>query len=430
MATPLPTSPSSDAQDQLTGSRALLNTGTANIPQQIALAPITGGLSLIPQATGLDWGSGKDIGQKRRDLVRSELQTAGFLDPNFLAKMANGNTFDFGADKLPNGQRVTNIDTTDPIKALAVGMANPIADALFKGNPDGQQTQWAAMMANAASQGATTPEEMRQNMMAMAQKMGYTQQGLQSALTSLNTANADPNNAAYQVGAASIFDPNTLSAIKPVLSQPTAHGEPPGPTTAPIDGATPQQTPINQSNITSNISNGSITSSAPQIQTRAVDLPASTQPSSSSAAPSDSSSADSIGQGLLGLIGKALKKNAVTPLPDSPSVDGIQPNQANNSNGQQGIVNSAQLNKQNQPTPLYKNNTLGGMPQGLPQNNIQQQAPASGMMGLNMQGPNPVANAVSGQTGGPAPDMQGMQFQDGQTPQQTQLGLLSLVGGF
>lgn len=126
--------------------------------------PVLGQLPWIAGAAGAMFGSGKDKEQHKRDQIRSELVSTGFLNPDFTLDLGNGNSFDFGKDgnaRLPNegvdpltGQDWRHYYDVDWSKEGAGGIVaavNPLAAAFARG--DKKLTRdFAGYLTNAALQ--------------------------------------------------------------------------------------------------------------------------------------------------------------------------------------------------------------------------------------------------------------------------------------
>lgn len=117
--------------------------------------------------------TGKSEAQQIRDDYRGFLKAEGVADDNYNVTLADGSTFDIGKDgkaKLTNADGKTNrryyeIDWDNPLSKKAVEMIDPKVRENFKDAP--QAEQLTAMLVNAATSNAKTPEEVQANINAM-----------------------------------------------------------------------------------------------------------------------------------------------------------------------------------------------------------------------------------------------------------------------
>ena len=120
--------------------------------------------------------SGKSDAQQIRDDYRGFLKAEGVADDNYNVTLADGSTFDIGKDgkaKLTNAdgkgeRRYYEIDWDNPLAKKAVEMIDPKVRENFKDAP--QAEQLTAMLVNAATSNAKTPEEVQANINAMMKK--------------------------------------------------------------------------------------------------------------------------------------------------------------------------------------------------------------------------------------------------------------------
>ena len=117
--------------------------------------------------------SGKSEAQQIRDDFRGFLKSEGVADDNYQVTLADGSKFDIGKDGKAKLQNVDNqtdrkyyeIDWQNPLAKKAVEMIDPKVRENFQ---DGkQQEQFTAMLVNAATSNAKTPEEVQANINAM-----------------------------------------------------------------------------------------------------------------------------------------------------------------------------------------------------------------------------------------------------------------------
>lgn len=125
------------------------------------------------QSVGRRMASGKSEAQQIRDDYRGFLKAEGVADDNYNVTLADGSTFDIGKDgkaKLTNAdgkttRRYYEIDWENPLAKKAVEMIDPKVRENFG---DAKQVeQLTAMLVNAATSNATTPEEVQANINAM-----------------------------------------------------------------------------------------------------------------------------------------------------------------------------------------------------------------------------------------------------------------------
>jgi hypothetical protein len=117
--------------------------------------------------------SGKSEAQQIRDDYRGFLKAEGVADDNYNVTLADGSTFDIGKDgkaKLTNADGKTNrryyeIDWDNPLAQKAVEMIDPKVRENF--GDAKQAEQLTAMLVNAATSNAKTPEEVQANINAM-----------------------------------------------------------------------------------------------------------------------------------------------------------------------------------------------------------------------------------------------------------------------
>ena len=122
------------------------------------LAITTGGLSEIPRALGINFASGKDKDQRRRDAGRSMLRQSGMLGNDYNLRFADGSTFDIGKD---GGDPRYNVDFSKAGAGDAVGMVNPLAAALF-GDNEKAKSDFAGYFANATGGDANKARQLYQ----------------------------------------------------------------------------------------------------------------------------------------------------------------------------------------------------------------------------------------------------------------------------
>ena len=117
--------------------------------------------------------SGKSEAQQIRDDYRGFLKAEGVADDNYNVTLADGSTFDIGKDgkaKLTNAdgktsRRYYEIDWDNPLAQKAVEMIDPKVRENF--GDAKQAEQLTAMLVNAATSNAKTPEEVQANINAM-----------------------------------------------------------------------------------------------------------------------------------------------------------------------------------------------------------------------------------------------------------------------
>jgi hypothetical protein len=115
----------------------------------------------------------------KRDQVRKYLQSIGALNEDFTLDLPTGK-FDFGKDggaKLVNtdgGERSYNqIDWANPLVNQAVGGANPLGYLIGGGKKDSKLSlDMVSYLTNAATTGATTQEELDNNLRSLYTKFG------------------------------------------------------------------------------------------------------------------------------------------------------------------------------------------------------------------------------------------------------------------
>jgi hypothetical protein len=156
-----------------------------------AIGAVVGGIAGFASSY---FGSGKSKDQKARDQVREGLLQAGVIDAKYSLTLANGEKFDIGKDggaKLKNTdgteRRMYEVDMTNPLTAQAIGFANPLAQ-LVSGGDKKLATAFAGYFANAAISNASSPEDVRQNMLAIFSKFKASPEQTLGALQQLGNA--------------------------------------------------------------------------------------------------------------------------------------------------------------------------------------------------------------------------------------------------
>jgi len=156
-----------------------------------AIGAVVGGIAGFASSY---FGSGKSKDQKARDQVRGALQQAGVIDEKYCLTLANGSKFDIGKDggaKLTNmdgsERRMYEVDLNNPLSAQAVGLANPLAH-LVSGGDKKLATAFTGYFTNAAMSNAASPDDVRQNMLAIFSKFNIGPEQVMGALQQLGSA--------------------------------------------------------------------------------------------------------------------------------------------------------------------------------------------------------------------------------------------------
>jgi hypothetical protein len=137
--------------------------------------------------------SGKHKDQVARDQVRAFLQDGGLLSKDWEVALKNGGRYSIGADgndRLMNldgtTRRAYEVDFTDPRAGEIVSLAAPIVVVLLGGR--GKLTDdFTGYLTNAALSNALSVNEAKENIRAIFQGMGLSQDGVQQALDILVT---------------------------------------------------------------------------------------------------------------------------------------------------------------------------------------------------------------------------------------------------
>lgn len=154
------------------GSSVDLATGGATLGLGTLIGGVVGGLA---GAIGSWTGSSKGKAQFTRDNIRGVLQKGGVLDQNFQGTLADGSTYDFGADG--STLKWKNIDKVAEAQPGAWSGAVPLTDALataygFVGQKASDISAWYAKAA--VSNANNDPNVAKANARHFAAQQGIT----------------------------------------------------------------------------------------------------------------------------------------------------------------------------------------------------------------------------------------------------------------
>lgn len=129
--------------------------------------------------------TGKHPDQKVRDSVRALLVDKGVISPDYKIALADGSLFDIGIDGGPKaalgGRRPYEVDFTNPLAQYAVSWLDPVLDLLSQGNQK-VKTDFVGYFANAALSNAHDVSGVRDNVQAIIQQFGITDEALAQAV--------------------------------------------------------------------------------------------------------------------------------------------------------------------------------------------------------------------------------------------------------
>jgi len=128
------------------------------------------------------FGSSKDSDQLYRDAMRKGLQQYGIANDNFEVTLADGSTYNIGADgkhKLANldgsERHPYDTDLTNPLAVQAAHLLRPTVDAMLgPDTPEKRKGDLIGMLNNAVMQNATTIEQVQANINAINAKAAQT----------------------------------------------------------------------------------------------------------------------------------------------------------------------------------------------------------------------------------------------------------------
>lgn len=121
--------------------------------------------------------SGKDKDQQMRDMIRKDFRNSDFTDKNHALTLADGSKFDIGKD---GGSKAYNVDFEREGAGEAVGLVNPLAKLMTRGNKK-LQNDFAGYFANAAMSSG----DKKANARALYEKAGFDQRKAYDELNQL-----------------------------------------------------------------------------------------------------------------------------------------------------------------------------------------------------------------------------------------------------
>lgn len=131
--------------------------------------PVTSWAVPIMDSFGIEtgWHAGKHPDQKRRDMVRADLQNRGFVGEDWTIETAKGNKVNIGLDgdtkpDYAGGYNAYQINADNPLAQQALHWAMPLAYALTGGD-EKLAADFTGYIANAAMSDANNVEELRNN---------------------------------------------------------------------------------------------------------------------------------------------------------------------------------------------------------------------------------------------------------------------------
>ncbi len=131
--------------------------------------------------------SGKHRDQQVRDAVREKLQGAGILDNTYSIGLADGSRYNVGLDGGPKaelgGRRPFEVDFSNPLARYAVAWINPLVH-LGIGGSEKIKTDFVGYFANAAMSNAQTLTDVRNNVLAIFDQFGVSDEMLGRSIIS------------------------------------------------------------------------------------------------------------------------------------------------------------------------------------------------------------------------------------------------------
>jgi hypothetical protein len=146
--------------------------------------PIALGLMAL-EKTGMNFFSGKDKDQVKRDDVRQRLKTIGMIDDQYRIQLRDGSYFDMGQDggaRLQNGLHAYQLDPNDPLVQRTSQLARIPAIVMTGGDPK-LTADMQAYIANAAMSNAQTYTDVFNNVLHTMRKMGMTVEAVDKKLS-------------------------------------------------------------------------------------------------------------------------------------------------------------------------------------------------------------------------------------------------------
>lgn len=129
------------------------------------------------------------------------LQQKGALDENYNLSLADGSKYDIGKD---GSTQAYNVDLKGEMSHQAIGWANPLAEVMSGGDPKLREN-FAGYFANAGMSNAKTLDDVKANILAIAEKTGMSQEQIQEALKASTTL-SEPDKAAMMNGVGTLYD--------------------------------------------------------------------------------------------------------------------------------------------------------------------------------------------------------------------------------
>lgn len=172
-----------DAYKKLTNDTAA-DDGSGSVKAALlSTGPFAGWAAPLVDVVGLKSGKHKD--QYQRDAIRKYLKDNGFIDENYNVKLANDGTFNIGDETQSalnvEGNRVYNIDWSDPRTHEMVGAIQPLVDMMI-GNHEKRGSDLTGMLVNAAlSSGDSAMDSIR----GFYQQAGFDRESAAAAINKL-----------------------------------------------------------------------------------------------------------------------------------------------------------------------------------------------------------------------------------------------------
>lgn len=183
--------------------------------------PVTAWAVPIADKLGLGIKTGKHKDQRRRDIVRDQLQQMGVADPNWQVQLDTGASFDIGKDggyRDKKGLRSFELDFENPEKPFqgeVIGYLNPLIEYLAAGD-DKLRSDFTGQFTKGILQNADDLETAKIHAQSLYNKMGVSDRATAEQMIAdlvANKAVTEDEAAAYRFGVASLFgNPNGTSA--------------------------------------------------------------------------------------------------------------------------------------------------------------------------------------------------------------------------